>query len=349
MVLSKSEIATIVQELSMELGAKPDGGGKNLIVPKCPFCGKEGGKFGIYIGKETERKKLFMSHCFSCGHSTDTLDRLLIEIGRPDLIVSKRADLESQLDTEMLYRLGEDDEDEIDDSLEEIELPEFYRRTFNHPYLKQRGFTMDDYEYFPVGTTRSLNFKFDDYVIFPIIDDGTTVGYVSRHTWAKDEIDSHNRKASREGGYKIMRYRNSTENDFVKLLYNYDNVIEDETDTVVLVEGVFDVIALTRKLDLYDNERIAAVATFGKKISNIQMYKLQAKGVKTVVIAYDGDAVDAIKKTAEALSPYFDVLVADITQSDKDFDDLSYSEIYQIFSYGIKTVLEYKLNKVQEV
>lgn len=35
-----------------------------------------------------------------------------------------------------------------------------------------------------------------------------------------------------------MRFRNSVENDFVKLLYNYDAVIEDETDTVVLVEGI---------------------------------------------------------------------------------------------------------------
>lgn len=75
-----------------------------------------------------------------------------------------------------------------------------------------------------------------------------------------------------------MRYRNSTENDFVKLLYNYDSIIEDETDTVILVEGVFDVIALTRKLNLYNNPSVAVVATFGKKISDTQIYKLQAKG-----------------------------------------------------------------------
>lgn len=51
----------------------------------------------------------------------------------------------------------------------------------------------------------------------------------------------------------------------MKLLYNYDTIIEGETDTVILVEGVFDVIALTRKLELYDNQRVAVVATFGKK------------------------------------------------------------------------------------
>lgn len=40
--------------------------------------------------------------------------------------------------------------------------------------------------------------------------------------------------------YKILRYRNSTENDFSKLLYNYDAVRKDGTNTVILAEGVFD-------------------------------------------------------------------------------------------------------------
>lgn len=62
--LTKAERNLLIQELIAELGAKPDGSGKNLIVSKCPNCGKENGKYGIYIGKETEKKKPFMSHCF---------------------------------------------------------------------------------------------------------------------------------------------------------------------------------------------------------------------------------------------------------------------------------------------
>ena len=122
-----------------------------------------------------------------------------------------------------------------------------------------------------------MNFKYDDYVIFPIIDAGDIVGYISRHIWSKQEIDEYNRRAKHNGKFQIMRYKNSTENDFVKLLYNYDMVIEDITDTVIIVEGIFDVIALTRKLNLYHNHLIAVVATFGKKISDVQIYKLQAK------------------------------------------------------------------------
>ncbi|KAA6302897.1 MAG: DNA primase [Candidatus Ordinivivax streblomastigis] len=345
MYISKSETDFLIAEISRELGAKRDGSNKNLIA-RCPFCGKEG-KFGVYIGKETERKKTFMSHCFSCGYSTTSLEQLLSAINRPDLILTPVADLSTPLENTLLFPL-ETEEEEIDDLLIIVDLPDFYRRCFSHEYLKSRGFVYDDYDYFPVGTTGRLNTKYNDYVIFPIIDEDDTVGYVARHTLSKDEIDKHNRRAKAKGEYKIMRFRNSTENDFVKLLYNYDAVIPDETDTVILVEGIFDVIALTRKLELYDNTRIAVVATFGKKISRTQIYKLQKKGIETIVIGYDGDAVDAIKKTAEELQNYFEVFIADIEDPTKDWEDLSCQEIYDTFSTRLRTPIEYKMNKIQQ-
>lgn len=39
MELSKEEKEYIIQELSIELHAKPDGSGKNLIVPSAPIVG----------------------------------------------------------------------------------------------------------------------------------------------------------------------------------------------------------------------------------------------------------------------------------------------------------------------
>lgn len=344
MNLSKEEKQHLIDELAIELHAKLDGGRKNLIVPECIWCGKKGGKMGVYVGVETERKKPFMAHCFSCGRSTQTLEQLLQEIGRTDLMVTETFDLTAGEKLDDFSFMEE--EKELDDSLGIVEMPEDYKRTYFNRYLRKRGFTDEDYEYFPVGTTRGLNFKFDDYVIFPIIDNGDTVGYVSRHIWDKADIDEHNRKARHNGKFQIMRYRNSTENDFVKLLYNYDAVIEGETDTVILVEGVFDAIALTRKLNLYENHRIAVCATFGKKISDVQIYKLQAKDVETIVIGYDGDATEAIKKTAAQLNEFFDVYVADIEDPTADFDSMDFWEVYDTFAYNLKTVAEYKLQKI---
>lgn len=343
MYITREDRDLLIRELEIELHAKPDGSRKNLIVPVCPYCGKTGGKFGIYIGPETDRKKPFMSHCFSCHHTTKDINQLVEDIGRPDLKIQETADYSDLSPIE----IEEEDENEIDDELITVDMPDGWKRCYNNSYLNQRGFTSDDYDVFPVGTTRGLNFKFDDYIVFPIIDNQRTVGYIGRHTWSKDSIDEYNKQARRKGKYEIRRYNNSRDNDFVKLLYNYDAVIEDVTDTVIIVEGVFDAIALTRKLNLYDNQRIAVVATFGKKISDVQAYKLQAKGVRTVVIGYDGDAVEHINKAAAKLNDYFDTYIAYIEDPKADFDSMDFWEIFDTFSLNLKTPIEYKLQTVQ--
>lgn len=342
--IDKKDKEVLIRELANELHAKPDGGRKNLIVPTCPYCGKTGGKFGIYIGKETDRKKPFMSHCFSCGHTTKNINQLLDDIGRPDLKIAETVSFAPIVVPEF-FKI---EDEEIDDELQITEMPECWKRCYKNQYLKSRGFTFDDYEYFPVGTTRGLNWKFDDYVIFPIIDNGDIVGYVSRHIWSKDAIDQYNTTAKRNGKYQIRRYNNSLDNDFVKLLYNYDAVIEDETDTVILVEGIFDVIALTRKLELYDNKQVAVCATFGKKISNVQIYKLQNKGVRHIILGYDADAMDAINRAAEQLNEYFDVMIAKIDDGGKDFDEMNFWSIYDVFACNLKTPIEFKLNTIDE-
>lgn len=344
MYLNREEREYIVRELTQELHAHLDGSRKNLLVPVCPVCGKGGSKFGIYIGPDTDKKRTFMSHCFKCGATTKTLDQLLDLIGRSDLKVEERASFEP-LEIPTFYQL---EEEEIDDELTVIDMPDGWKRCYRNAYLRGRGFEADDYEYFPVGTTRGMNFKFDEYVVFPIIDEGDIVGYVSRHTWSKDELDAYNDKARWAGKYEKRRYNNSQENDFIKLLYNYDAVVEDETDTVILCEGIFDVIALTRKLDLYDNHRIVPVATFGKKISQTQIYKLQSKGVRTIVIGYDTDAREAILKAAENVKDYFDdCFIANLQGNGKDWDEMDFWEIYDTFSIGLMTPREYKLKTVQ--
>ena len=56
MYINKQDRDFLIKELEIELHAKLDGPRKNLIVPECPYCGKKGGKFGIYVGKETDKK-----------------------------------------------------------------------------------------------------------------------------------------------------------------------------------------------------------------------------------------------------------------------------------------------------
>lgn len=339
-ILTAKEENELIEELTIALKGKIDGGRKNIICD-CPYCNKAG-KFGVYIGVPIGRKIKFASNCFKCGHGSRDLFGLLSYIGRPDLMPSDKADLESDFVPINLF--ANNDELIVDDELFVVELPDEYERVYEEDYLEERGFTEEDYEFFEVGV--SDNFKFRGYVIFPIYDDGDIVGYVSRHTMDKKRLEKHNRLAKRNGKFQIPRYRNSTDNEFIKLLYNIDNVIAGVTETVILMEGITDVIGITRALNLYDNHRAVAVASFGKKFSPEQIYKLQQKGVKTLIIGYDPDAVATIRSVVQDASQYFDCFIADIPFEDKDFGDLEFWDVFDVFTKHLLTPREYALNKL---
>lgn len=326
----------IAEELIEELHGKFDGSRKNIIA-NCPHCGKEK-KFGVYVGPGAARKRFGMSNCFVCGLRLGTLKATLNFLGRTDLLPSETTELDDELtDSEALF------DESIDDELVVVDLPKGYKRCFRNRYLKSRGWNADDYEYFPVGTNRGLEREFEGYVIFEIRDEGRVVGFVARSTWSKDEIEDYNRRHR----YPLRRYKNNNEdlgNGFSKLLYNYDSIRPLETHSVILCEGVFDVVALTRKLELYENKAFVPVATFGKKISIEQMYKLQAKGVEQVVVGYDNDAKETISAIATELDKYFDVLIADIPDGiGKDWDEMDVEDIYDVFSNNLKTIREFNL------
>lgn len=329
---------SITEELLIDLGGKLDGSRKNILVQNCPFCGHDGYKYGIYVGIDTGRKRFGASNCYHCNRRYRTLKETLTALGREDLIPLETAELEDSItDISAMF------DDEIDDELREVEMPKGYKRCFRNKYLKTRGWNADDYEYFPVGTNRGLDREYDDYVILEIIDGGKKVGYVARSILSKDDIEEYNSKHH----FKIRRYKNSDEsngNGFSKLLYNYDAIEPYVTQSVILCEGPFDVVGLNRKLELYDNKHIVPVATFGKKISQEQMFKLQKKGVEQVVIGYDNDAKETTSRIAIELEQYFDVLIADIPDGvGKDWDEMDVEDIYDVFAFNLKTIREFNL------
>ena len=95
------------------------------------------------------RKSLSCRTVSSADILQKELKDLLDLIGRPDLMIEEKASFQP-LDIPDFYKL---EEDEIDDELIVINMPEGWKRCYRNPYLKERGFTVDDYTYFPVGTT----------------------------------------------------------------------------------------------------------------------------------------------------------------------------------------------------
>ena len=338
MTLSIESQRSITEELLYDLGGKMDGSRRNILVSNCPFCGHDGFKYGIYVGNSIGKKRFGMSNCYHCNRSFRSLKDTLKALGREDLIPAETAELDDD-ETDISELL----DDELDDELVTIAMPNGYKRCFKNMYLKSRGWTVDDYEYFPVGTNRCIEREYEDYIILEIRDEGRIVGFVARSMLSKEEIESYNARHN----YKIRRYKNSDErngNGFSKMLYNYDAIEYGTTHSVILCEGPFDVVGLNRKLELYENKSIVPVATFGKKISQEQMYKLQKKGVEQIVIGYDNDAKETTARIAMDLDKYFDVLVADIPDGvGKDWDEMDVEDIYDVFAYNLKTVREFNL------
>jgi len=339
MILTPELQHSIAEELLFDLNGKMDGSRKNILVQHCPFCNHDGYKYGIYVGPNVGKKRFGMSNCYHCNRRYSSLKATLEALGRKDLIPVETAELDDSFtDISDMF------DDEIDDELKEIEMPRGYKRCFRNQYLKSRGWNADDYEYFPVGTNRGIEREFSDYVILEIIDGGKKVGYVARSILSKEEIESYNSRHH----FKIRRYKNSDEsvgNGFSKLLYNYDAIEAYVTQSVILCEGPFDVVGLNRKLELYDNKHIVPVATFGKKISQEQMFKLQKKGIEQIVIGYDNDAKETTSRIAMELEKYFDVLIADIPDGvGKDWDEMDVEDIYDVFAFNLKTIREFNLD-----
>lgn len=269
-----------------------DGSRRNILVPNCPFCGHDGFKYGIYVGNNVGKKRFGMSNCYHCNRRFGSLKETLKALDREDLIPAETAVLDDS-ETDISAML----DDEIDDDLVEITMPRGYKRCYKNSYLKSRGWEVDDYEYFPVGTNRSIEREYQDYIILEVRDEGRTVGFVARSILSKEEIDSYNSRHH----FKIRRYKNSDERDgngFAKMLYNYDAIEAGTTHSVILCEGRLMWLVSIASWRLYDNKHIVPIATFGKKISQEQMYKAQKKGVEQIVIGYDNDAKETTSKIA---------------------------------------------------
>jgi DNA primase len=174
-------------------------------------------------------------------------------------------------------------------------------------------------------------FKYQNYILFPIYDDGKVKGYLGRY-------------ASKRVPANKLRYNNSIDTDFASLLYGYDEIIKDKTETVIIVEGVFDKISVDKKLGLINNDEVKCVCTFGKKISDVQIRKLIAKNVSNIVLSWDFDALREIKQYGIELDHYFNTSVAVCTFK-KDIDECTQNEVIKVFS-DIKPISNFNLDVI---
>lgn len=306
----------------------PKRGSSNHFICDCLFCGKEK---HFYIQKFTQ-----LWDCKKCGESGN-INKLLFKLNKTYLLQGKRIFLKTKLE-KISNLIVEMSEEEVDYSLPQIKMPAGFKPfKVENSYLKGRNFDLKHYKFWGVGETKILN-KFKNYVIFPVKHLGVNVGYIARSILKKDELDELKKK-----GVEIPRYQNSKFADFSKMLLGFDEV-DSETNTLFLVEGLFDKYSLDKNLKLYNQSDFKACCTYGKSISDRQIDLIRTTNVKNVILIQDPDAVPETRKSSHKLSIYFNTLVG--FSGDKDLGDSSRIEIDEILN-NLTSPFRFSLDKVK--
>jgi len=297
---------------------------KENIVGKCPKCG--GKEFGISL------KENHLFGCYrknKCGFSGNIfvllkfLGKLGEYIGDDKIYSNSQGKLIDKLSIV---------QEKLSLELPTILPPLGWRRIFSHSYLEQRGFKESDYQKFEVGITK-LDRKYQNYLIFLLRgQDNEIKGYVSRHLWSKKEIEEKNNYYKQnEIEKKILRYRNSN-SEFSKILGGREELTEN-TETVVLVEGLFDKRKVDELLDLDRQEEVKCCFTFSCDCSQEQIYMLQSfKKIRKIILLYDPDVIHKLKGVGLELSKYFSEVLIGYNNLGKDPDELTQDELFSILS-----------------
>jgi len=296
---------------------------KTDILANCPWCGKR----EFYVSLDE-------NHLFNCVRKkncgeTGNIYKLLKKLGRFDLTNFK----DNVSNTQVLSELHQDAfKEEININLQECKLPLGFKRIYNDEYLASRGFKNNDFNDNIVGYSR-VDSKLQNYVIFVIIQDYKQVAWMGRYKATKKEIKELELKSKR----KIIRYKNSFGTDFSKILGGHDNLIENVTKTVILVEGLFDKKNIDDKLGLKNNDELKCCFTFKCHVSKEQIYRLNQKGVDNVILLYDSDVLDKVKEQAIELTTNFHTRVGFIEflnddNEIKDPGELTYEEVISVMN-----------------
>jgi hypothetical protein len=302
----------------------------NDILANCPKCNAR--EFYISLNDNHPFNCVRKKRCGFQGNIYTLLNHLGIsnnqDFKEPVLLFK-------EINTYLL--IENDSQTNID--LDEVKLPIGFKRVFNDEYLQTRGFLKDDYNDYYCGITK-LDRKLINYIIFVIYQDFKPVATIGRYKGSKKDVDEK----------KLPRYKNSDSN-FSKILGGYDTIVKGVTETVILCEGLFDSKNITDLLDLKNNQSIKCCYTFKGNVSSEQLYRLQLKEVKKILLLYDSDIIEKTKTNAINLSKYFEVLVGfiDFKNASGEFKDpaeLNKSEIVHVLK-NMYSPLDFNLKKVQ--
>jgi hypothetical protein len=173
-------------------------------------------------------------------------------------------------------------------------------------YLNNRGFRPEHYaEFEPSYTNTPLEAKLKNFIIFKMKVNGVCVAWWARSRYSKEWHKENLEAYKRHEADLVLRYRNS-ENNFQDLLGGCDELIEGKTETVIIVEGIFDKVNIDNLLGLQHLDDIKCCFTFGNNIGQGQINMMLKKGIKNVILLYDFGTINESKESALKMKELFD-------------------------------------------
>ena len=281
------------------------------VTGGCPICGKDD-KFYINYKKalniNPDNGKYVGSYDCKRGDHSGSVYEVFKHLGILNLLPNRIPTIDDYNHDFDVIPLSEEE-----DVLELIKTPinrnSPYKFNPDIDFLTKRGWTNEELIKYEV--TQS-----NDYVYMIIKQNSVPVAYIGRSVLDATFIKEHNKSK-----YKapIQKFKNSWGVDFGKILGGLDDILE-ETHTVIVVEGIFDKVAVDRKLQLYKFTNVKCVFTFGKSFKDYQVNILKKfTNVKNVIILYDSDALESSIKTANKIQNLFSsVKVASLENGDPE-------------------------------
>lgn len=301
-ILDAIDMEWLVQREGMTYRESYGRSGRQLNVKTCPFCGHS--EYKVYIGADTG-----IGSCFSGSCPKKTWNKWSFLKGVFELDGRSLVDLAKALAKEQGWRPTLKAADICMQDLNTLELPDATPAWEMNPlpeYLLRRGVTADVAEYFslylcekgkwnymnPDG--RELSQDYSNRILLPIFDlDGTMKSFQGR-----DITGTAERRYLFPPGFASAG----------AYLYGAHNFLAG-SDTVVISEGVFDVIQTKRALAAHEQTKdFVPIGSFGMNLSSgnpsgdDQLGRLrqlkQERGLKRVIFLWDGE----LKAAAAAIT-----------------------------------------------
>ena len=185
-----------------------------------------------------------------------------------------------------------------------------------------RGISANTYSNF----NAFLHDTYEDRIVFPVRDiTGKLVALIARYAFS-------------DADPKYLLHPPGVD------LPLYPSKVEDYKDTVILVEGIFDV------LNLHDKGLTNVICGFGKSLgeskkrakrtNNLNKFlPLKIQGIKKIYILYDSGALSSAHKLAKLLEDLFIVEIIDypLFSVEKDAGNLTQDEVNKLREYIYET------------